>query len=769
MRTRPLTILILALYAACRLALPAAPPSTALTYQGRLTEGTNMANGLYDLQFALYDALDGGNLVAGPVTNSLTSVTDGLFTVAVDFGLSVFTGDARWLEISARTNGSVEGFTPLAPRQPLGSVPYALQALSAGSLAVGLTISEQPSTNAVSVNDDLLINATNNGAGTWTAKRATVGSVLGSLNATLVSAALSNAAVSVGSTDVPTDYYNTWSNIVIGTDRAGGGPGGDILFPDLSGVAWQSGAAIYDWAEHGWLGPAGASQPLNELQILANWRAALAAYSGFTFYPDSGLGPGFQMGGTGYFGDSFWFQYNTTPGSPGLGYSKLVSFITQSSTSNVTGYASIRGVANSYNSDRAMLRFYSGPRHALDNSAVGDGVELGGTTGNGWELRGPLIQEQKQVSGSSSCALDFSAAYCVTISAIASNLNFFTVNRQAATTNYEHRIFVIRSGLAAISATWPAWAWLTSVPTNFGPAQVLRLSLESVGAGETNILASASLGADPTAIPYDPAATDFFSRANINTLPEQVALNAFVVALKQNNLWTNLHAVYPFVGGTAGSHAVNLMSTDYAITWYGNITHDANGITGDGLTGYGDTGYSPTNGLMTTSSAHFSVYQRLAPNTFYPAMPGDTNESGWFIGSSGTETSWNSIGNRVSSDGQWNSLAISGPNSALGAYPDLMGNYYAGLDLLNRTNATGIVVYQPNSPVFVQDPGFDSTIPANAGNFTILKGGYYDDECSGGNVTFVSIGSGLDAQQANALIAAVNALQTALGRNAAGQ
>ena len=73
MRTRPLTILILALYAACRLALPTAPPSTALIYQGRLTEGTNVANGLYDLQFTLYDALDGGNLVAGPVTNYLTA------------------------------------------------------------------------------------------------------------------------------------------------------------------------------------------------------------------------------------------------------------------------------------------------------------------------------------------------------------------------------------------------------------------------------------------------------------------------------------------------------------------------------------------------------------------------------------------------------------------------------------------------------------------------------------------------------------------------
>ena len=379
-------------------------------------------------------------------------------------------------------------------------------------------------------------------------------------------------------------------------------------------------------------------------------------------------------------------------------------------------------------------------------------------------MRGPLIQEQKQTSAAAACALDFDAAYCVSLTPVSSSITFFTTNRHSAWTNYEQRVFVVRSGPVAISTVWPAWTWLTSVSASFGPAQVLRLALESVGPGETNILASASLGAEPTPAPYDPAAADFFGRANITNPQEQDALNAFVLTLKRSNVWASLHAVYPFVGGTASSHAVNLMSTNYTITWHGTVTHDTNGVTGDGLTGYGDTGYSPTNGLMTTSSAHFSVYQRLAPDTFFPARPGDVGKSGWFLGSSGSLISWNSIGNRVSSDGLYNSLVFSGPNSALGAYPDLPGDYFPGLDLLNRTNSTGIVLYWPRSGAYVVDPGRDSTIPSNAGNFTILKGGYYNNECSGGNVCFVSIGSGLDAQQANALIAAVNALQTALGR-----
>ena len=178
MKTRLSALILLTALSTPSQRLSAAPLDTAFTYQGRLAEGTNAASGLYDLRFALYDALAGGNLVAGPLTNSSIPLTSGLFTVALDFGASVFNGDTRWLEIGVRSNGSPEGFTLLAPRQALAPVPYALQALSAGSTSAGLSISQQPSTNQVSVSDDLLINATNNGAGTWTAMRATVGSVL---------------------------------------------------------------------------------------------------------------------------------------------------------------------------------------------------------------------------------------------------------------------------------------------------------------------------------------------------------------------------------------------------------------------------------------------------------------------------------------------------------------------------------------------------------------------------------------------------------------
>jgi hypothetical protein len=66
---------------------------TAFTYQGRLENSSGPANGLYDVRFTIYDSTNNpGTLIAGPLTNSATPVSNGLFTVTLDFGAVVFTG-----------------------------------------------------------------------------------------------------------------------------------------------------------------------------------------------------------------------------------------------------------------------------------------------------------------------------------------------------------------------------------------------------------------------------------------------------------------------------------------------------------------------------------------------------------------------------------------------------------------------------------------------------------------------------------------------------
>jgi hypothetical protein len=136
------TLFILSVSAVGITAQPPAPQSTsatevalgtAFTYQGRLTDGGAPANGSYDLVFKLYDDSAGGSQVGISVTQTLT-VTDGLFTVQLDFGSDVFDGNARWLEIGVRPAGSTIAYLPLTPRQELTPAPYALHSASTGAL-----------------------------------------------------------------------------------------------------------------------------------------------------------------------------------------------------------------------------------------------------------------------------------------------------------------------------------------------------------------------------------------------------------------------------------------------------------------------------------------------------------------------------------------------------------------------------------------------------------------------------------------------------------
>ncbi len=107
--------------------LPVAAQSSAFTYQGRVTFQNYQANGLFDLTFALFDALEGGNQIGSTITREGTLVTNGLFTVSLDFGSGGFPGADRWLELSVRTN-LTGGYTTLTPRQQLTAAPYAVKA-----------------------------------------------------------------------------------------------------------------------------------------------------------------------------------------------------------------------------------------------------------------------------------------------------------------------------------------------------------------------------------------------------------------------------------------------------------------------------------------------------------------------------------------------------------------------------------------------------------------------------------------------------------------
>jgi hypothetical protein len=146
---------VLALLAGTAATAVAGPIGTAFTYQGRLTDSDAPANGSYDLEFELFDASSGGIQIGDGILVGAVVVSDGLFTVSLDFGSAAFTGEERWLEIGVRPGGSAGPFTTLSPRQPVRPVPNALHSASSGHVAWS-GVTGKPSGFADDVDDDSL-------------------------------------------------------------------------------------------------------------------------------------------------------------------------------------------------------------------------------------------------------------------------------------------------------------------------------------------------------------------------------------------------------------------------------------------------------------------------------------------------------------------------------------------------------------------------------------------------------------------------------------
>jgi hypothetical protein len=108
--------------------LQAAVLGTAFSYQGSLVHDNQPADGSFDFEFLLFPTATEGVSIGGTDAQTL-NVTDGIFTALIDFGLSPFNDQERWLEIRVRPAGAGD-FETLAPRQLLVSTPYALRAAS---------------------------------------------------------------------------------------------------------------------------------------------------------------------------------------------------------------------------------------------------------------------------------------------------------------------------------------------------------------------------------------------------------------------------------------------------------------------------------------------------------------------------------------------------------------------------------------------------------------------------------------------------------------
>ena len=112
----------------------AASYASSLTYQGRLTDGGQPAEGIYDFRFLLYDSAVGGSQIGYTITEEDVQVSEGLFTIVLDFGSSAYEGSSRYLEIGVRPGDSTGSYAVLSPRRSITPTAYASFAYNADRL-----------------------------------------------------------------------------------------------------------------------------------------------------------------------------------------------------------------------------------------------------------------------------------------------------------------------------------------------------------------------------------------------------------------------------------------------------------------------------------------------------------------------------------------------------------------------------------------------------------------------------------------------------------
>lgn len=268
------------------------------------------------------------------------------------------------------------------------------------------------------------------------------------------------------------------------------------------------------------------------------------------------------------------------------------------------------------------------------------------------------------------------------------------------------------------------------------------------------------------AVTYDTDAQAFFAAANITNTAQKNAVNSFVLTIKDLDMWNGMRAIYVFVGGTASQHSYNLKNpAQYQITWVNSPTHSANGVQFLNTSNqYGNTGLNPnTIGLLATSQ-HVAFWDRTGavgdanPNTPIGCVSGAGAPQRLRFAMYGSTSSYNTIADLMTANNTATRLTVNGSTSQA-----------TGLNVLTSfaSPTTKVTWYKNGSLLASTTTALSNTTPVNA---NVLVGACGKDTTpfyelpSNKQISFASIGLGIaPALHAN-FYAAVNTLQTALGR-----
>ena len=382
---------------------PQSPQSaigTTFTYQGQLKNASGPVTGSCDFQFSLWDSLANATGQIGTMqSKSSVPLSQGQFTVQLDFGVNVFSGEARWLQIEVSCPAGSGSYTTLAPRQPLTPAPYALYSTSTGALQGRSITTTAPAVGQVlkwnggawSPADDA-IGSPGSGdiSGVYAGKGLTGGGASGEVTLT-VSYAGSGAAFTAAHSD-HNHWGQTWNGTGTGLTLSGGAIG-------LSGNGSTSG--VYGQSSTG-TGVYGSAPLTGTMGVATNSSgAAYGVYGAANSANGAGV-YGFNPTGAGVFGfspsnigvdgasNTLWGVYGWSSGNAGVFGSGASATSTgvygTASTTGTVGIAtaasgSTRGVYGAANSPNGTGVYGSGATYGV--SGIGTGIYGIGVSGFG--------------------------------------------------------------------------------------------------------------------------------------------------------------------------------------------------------------------------------------------------------------------------------------------------------------------------------------------------------------------------------------------------
>lgn len=259
---------------------------------------------------------------------------------------------------------------------------------------------------------------------------------------------------------------------------------------------------------------------------------------------------------------------------------------------------------------------------------------------------------------------------------------------------------------------------------------------------------SLSIASRRSLLSYDIDALLYINANTAMTSAQKDAWNTFVVTGKTDGWWSKMLCIYPYIGGTAAAHAINAKTPGtYNITWNGTVTHNANGAAGDGSTGYGDTGWIARSVLPDVTGS-YSLYNRTSGSvngvdTGARSSDKDTNNGVELYGTLFK-------GRTTAQSGIPAGYSVAGAEAGFYAVtrPTVGGSSYMS------KNGSTVATYSEGNTLATDLPN-RSYLMFNLNGLSVR---------TSRNHAFAHIGYAMSEAEVSLLYTAVQALQTALGR-----